>query len=117
MLQSFGPTVPATLSAAPSPGNLHLKDYGLGGLFLGLLIGELLVATLLPRHRFDDKAHHGQEPEVRAISLQACHFAEFLRFVGEETGFQTLVPFIMRVLDDAGLIFSATRPDTLARKP
>jgi hypothetical protein len=26
--------------------------YGLVGLFLGSLIGELLVAALLPRHRF-----------------------------------------------------------------
>ena len=36
---------------------------------------------------------------------------------GEETGRKPWVPFIMRALDDAELIFSVTRLDTLEHKP
>ena len=40
---SFAPQLDLSFAAAA---------YGLVGLFLGSLIGELLVAALLPRHRF-----------------------------------------------------------------
>jgi hypothetical protein len=40
---SFAPQLDLSFAAAV---------YGLVGLFLGSVIGELVVATLLPRHRF-----------------------------------------------------------------
>ena len=43
VFDSFAPQVDLSFAAAV---------YGLVGLFLGSLIGELLVAALLPRHRF-----------------------------------------------------------------
>jgi hypothetical protein len=43
VFDSFAPQLDLSFAAAA---------YGLVGLFLGSLIGELLVATLLPRHRF-----------------------------------------------------------------
>jgi hypothetical protein len=43
VFDSFAPQLDLSLAAAV---------YGLVGLFLGSLMGELLVAALLPRHRF-----------------------------------------------------------------
>ena len=43
VFDSFAPQLDLSLAAAA---------YGLVGLFLGSLIGELLVAAFLPRHRF-----------------------------------------------------------------
>jgi len=43
VFDSFAPQLDLSFAAAA---------YGLVGLFLGSLIGELLVAALLPRHRF-----------------------------------------------------------------
>jgi len=43
VFDSFAPQLDLSFAAA---------IYGLVGLFLGSLIGELLVASLLPRHRF-----------------------------------------------------------------
>ena len=43
VFDSFAPQLDLSFAAAV---------YGLVGLFLGSLIGELLLAALLPRHRF-----------------------------------------------------------------
>ena len=43
VFDSFAPQIDLSFAAAV---------YGLAGLFLGSLVGELLAAALLPRHRF-----------------------------------------------------------------